>query len=222
MGGAAATAVGWVLLSGALLGIVIAVCLRATGSRQFGTWQGGGEATFVGIVACFSFLGFCGAALLQQSAVWAILALLAWLIGYRSRSAANRRKQQAEDELRRANALKHPGIFDKPAPVSLTSVHGDSLELYEVITCMLLGIVNKSDISVLIDAVAFRTDQDSNDIFFMPESFELIPACGVSEEFTALIKNALTQRDYLILRWMPCTDRCAQMRFDSGGGEGTA
>src|SRR5690349_15803593 len=118
MAGVAATAVGWVFLSGALLGIVIAVCLRVAGSRQFGTWQGGGEATFVGIVACFSFLACCGAALLQRSAVWAILALLAWLIGYRSRSSANRRQQQAEDELRRANALKHPGVFDKPAPVA--------------------------------------------------------------------------------------------------------
>lgn len=67
----AQTAAGWALVSAALLGILIAVYLRISGTREFGKWSGGGKTTFVGILACFSFMAFGGAMILQRSAVWA-------------------------------------------------------------------------------------------------------------------------------------------------------
>lgn len=199
----AQTAAGWALLSAALLGVLIALYLRISGTQEFGNWTSGGKVTVVGILACFSFLASGGAMILHRSAGWAIPALLAWFVMYRSQSNANRRKEQAEDELRRTNAANHPGIFDKPPPADLSLIPGERVNLYDAGTCMFMGAVKKPDISVLIETVAFRTDQDPNDIFFFHESFEQIPPLTLSEECAALIRNALVLRDYVVLRWMP-------------------
>lgn len=108
-----------------------------------------------------------------------------------------------ENELRSTNAVNHPGIFDKAPPVDLSSIPGELLNLYDVGTCTFMGAVKKSDVSALIETVASRTDQESNDIFFFHESFEMIPALALSKECATLINNALAQRDYVVLRWTP-------------------
>jgi hypothetical protein len=197
------TVIGCVVLVGAAVGLLTAIYRRSHGSRHFGKWQGGGKVTFTGAVAGCVFLGCIGAAFLHLSAIWVIPALFAWFVGYVSQNRANRQHQAEEEQLRKTNALDHPGVFDGPPPTDFDAVSGDQLDLYDAGACTYIGTVRKSDMKATISAFAEMPDQGPNDLFFIYESLELLPESEVTQEFITLLNGALTQRDYLLLRWMP-------------------
>lgn len=197
------TVIGCLSVAGAAIGLLAALYRRSRGSRPFGKWQGGGKVPFAGAVALCIFMGCVGAGFLHHSAVWAIPAVCAWLVAYRSQTRANRRHQVEEEELRRRNALDHPGVFDDPPPSDLDATPGERVELYDAGACTYLGTVCKSDMKVIINTFAEASDQEANDIFIIDESLVLLSDSGVTQEFVTLLVNALKRRDYLLLRWMP-------------------
>lgn len=201
------TVIGCVMLGGAGVGLLAAIYKRCNGLQVFGNWRGGGTITFTGQIAVCVFIGSIGAAFLHHSAIWTIPALAAWLVGYLSQKRANRRHQTEEEELRKTNALEYPGVFDHPPPTDLEATPGDRLDLYDAGACTFIGSVNKSDIIAAIDVLADMPDQGPNDIFVIHESLEIISESHVTEEFTTLLNAALTHRDYVVLRWMPQTQK---------------
>jgi hypothetical protein len=50
-------------------------------------------------------------------------------------------------------------------------------------------------------------DRDSNDIFVIEETLELLEDTGISRNFIDLLRDGFQSRDYLILRWMPMPPR---------------
>lgn len=197
------TVIGYVVLAGAAVGLLTTIYRRSQGLRHFGKWTGGGKVTFAGAVAGCVFIGCVGAAFLHHSAIWVIPALCAWFVGYVSQSLANRRHQAEEEQLRKTNALDHPGVFDGPPPADFDATPGEQLDLYDAGACTYIGTVRKSDMRATINVFAKMPDQGSNDIFVIHESLGLLPESEVTQEFVTLLSGALTQRDYLLLRWMP-------------------
>jgi hypothetical protein len=197
------TVIGCVVLTGAAVGLLTAIYRRSHGSRHFGKWLGGGKVTFTGAVAGCIFIGCVGAAFLHVSAIWVIPALSAWFVGYVSQNRANRRHQAEEEQLRNTKARDHPGVFDGPPPTDLDAIPGDQLDLYDAGACTYIGPVCRSDMKATINAFAEMPDQGSNDIFIIYESLERLSELEVTQEFITLLNGALTQRDYLLLRWMP-------------------
>lgn len=197
------TVIGGVVLGGAAVGLLTAIYKLSQGSRQFGNWQGGGKVTSTGAIGAWVFIGCVGAGFLHPSAVWIIPALFAWLVGYVSQNRANRQHQAEEAQLRIANALEHPGVFNVPPPTDLDAISGDQVDLYDAGACTFIGTVRKSDMKATINTFAETPDQGPNDIFIIYESLELIPKSEVTQDFIALLNDALTRRDYLLLRWIP-------------------
>jgi hypothetical protein len=197
------TLAGSALLTGAAIGLLIAISMRRSRSLSFGRYHGGGRVTFTGMVAFYVFVGSMGGMLLYHSAIWIIPVLSAWLFGYILQSRANRRHQTEEDELRRRNALQHPGIFDNSPPRDLDAIPGEQVDLYDAGACEFIGTVNKTDMRALATAFTDMPEQGPNDIFVILESLEFVPESEISQDFAALLRNALVHRDYLVLRWMP-------------------
>jgi hypothetical protein len=194
---------GAAILAGAIVGSVYAAIKFLQGARSFGKWQSGGNVTLMGSLALCIFAGSIGAALVHNSGIWLIPGLSAWLVGYVSQNLAHRRHLREEDELRRRNALDHSGIFDGPPPADLEAIPDERLDLFDCGACTYLGTVSKSDLQALLHALAEMPDQESNDIFVMPESLELVNESRLTNEFTALLNGAFQHRDYLVLRWVP-------------------
>ncbi|MEM7352852.1 MAG: hypothetical protein AAF657_18800 [Acidobacteriota bacterium] len=120
-------------------------------------------------------------------------------------ASCHRRHQLEEEALRARNALDHPGIFDTSPPTDLDAVPGDQVDLYDAGACTFLGVVDKSDIRWIVDGVADMEELGPNDIYFLPESLEMIPRSEISSDFRSLVQGALAERDELVLRWMPPT-----------------
>jgi hypothetical protein len=197
------TVLGAAIIAGAIVGSVYAAIKFLRGDQSFGKWQSGGSVTLTGSLALCAFAGSIGAALVHNSGIWLIPGVGAWLVGYVSQNRAHRRHQREEDELRRRNALDHPGIFEGPPPAGLEAMPDERLDLFDCGACSYLGTVSKSDIEALLHALAEMPDRESNDIFVMPESLELAHESRLTDEFTALLNGAFQHRDYLVLRWMP-------------------
>jgi hypothetical protein len=179
---------------------------RVYGFHRPRGWSGGGEMTLAGELSISIFVGSVGFMFLAPSAIWVIPSISAWIVGYVSQNRANRKHRANEEELRRTNALKHPGVFDDPPPKDIGATEGKELDLYDAGACTYLGTVLKSDIQVLIDTFTDTPEQGPNDIFFILESLEMVPEGEISEELVTLLEDALEQREYLVLRWMPRPD----------------
>jgi hypothetical protein len=197
------TVVGSLVVAGAAFGMLYAILGRVRGSHRPWKWLGGGETTLAGELSICVFFGSIGAGLVSGSAAWVILALPAWVVGYVSQGRANRRHRTAVDELRRANALRHPGVFDGPPPDDVEAVRDEELDVYDTGTYSYIGSVPRSDVKALIIAFADILDQGPNDIFVIVECLDQMTESGVSRGTVDLLRDAFEGRDHLVLRWMP-------------------
>jgi hypothetical protein len=203
----AQTIVGWIALGGALIGLIYAVAGRWLGVHRPGRWQGGGTVTLIGELALCAFAASIGAWLIHNSGIWVIPAFAAWLVARVSHNRANRRHQREEDELRERNAHEHPGIFDALPPVDIDALGDEEVDLYDAGACTYLGRVQKADMRALIDAFANVPEQDPNDLYVEECFLERVPAEQMSESLAALLHDAFQRREYLVLRWMPPSQR---------------
>jgi hypothetical protein len=174
---------------------------RWWGFHRAGKWEGGGQVSLTGELACGIFILCLGLAALHGAGVLILPALAAWIVGYISQERAKRRHAAAEDALRERNAAKHPGIFDQPPPYDIDQQE-EELDVYDAGACTYLGRGARRDLQVLIER--YGADQEGpNDIFVIPESLEIFPAGTLGPEFVALLQKAFAERDYLVLRWLP-------------------
>jgi hypothetical protein len=196
------------ILAYALVTVGSALLAYATLGRLLGVhrpmpWQGGGQLTFAGELACGTFvlsLGLCAA---RHSALWVIPALVAWGVGYCSQWRANRRHASQEDDLRQRNAANFPGVFDHPPPQDIDRVESDELDVFDSGACTYLGRAARHDLKALIDRFRELPEQGPNDIFLIPESLALLPDGALSPDFTKLLQRAFETRDFVVLRWLP-------------------
>lgn len=176
---------------------------RLCGFHRPMRWQGGGQLTLAGELACGTFVLCVGLAVLQGSGVWVIPALAAWAVGYVSQGRAHRRHAIEEQELRAQNAVNYPGIFDNPPPDDIDRMHADEFDVYDSGACTYLGRATKHDLKALIDLCRDMPAQGPNDLFLILESLEMVPDGSLDPEFVALLQKAFEKREFLVLRWMP-------------------
>lgn len=195
------TIVGCVLAVVAVAGLSYSVVSRVAGFHRPTRWYGGGTVTLTGAISGWAFIGFSGTVLLTNNSAWVAPTLLAWFVGYVSQTRANRRYREDEEQLREQNALKYPGVFDVQPPIDIDAVPDEELDLYDAGACTFIGTVGKADICVLIDAFSDMPDQGPNDLFIIHESMEMVPE--LSPHCRTQLEDALLHRDFLVLRWLP-------------------
>lgn len=197
------TIFGCVLIVGSIAGLLYSTGGRGLGFHRPIRWRVGGYLTLVGEVSLWVFMFSAGALILQRNAVWFIPNLCSFIVLYISEIRASRRLKAQENELRATNALNYPSVFDGPPPTDFDAISGEYVDLYDAGACTFIGTVAKSDIRGLIDEHVEMTDEGPNDIYLLVESLEMFPDPQPSQEFISLLKSAFTNRDYLLLRWMP-------------------
>jgi hypothetical protein len=190
-----------IVTSGAAI-LAHAVIGRLLGFHRPMKWRGGGHVSLTGELSAGAFILCIGLAALQDSGLWVVPALVAWVFGYVSQGRADRRHAAEVAALRERNAANHPGIFDGPPPPDIDAIPGDTLDVYDAGTCTYLGRVAKDDIRVLVERFE-EPNEGPNDIFLLEEFPDVLPEGSLSPGFTALLQKAFEGRDYLIVRWMP-------------------
>ena len=68
-------------------------------------------------------------------------------------------------------------------------------------------VANEGDVKALVERFKDIPEQGPNDIYMLVESLEMIPEGSTSREFVMLLKKAFEKRDYLVIRWLPPSDR---------------
>jgi hypothetical protein len=206
-----------ILLSLVTFAAGLALLLYATLGRKLGIHrplrsQGGGNADLVVEVAGAIFLlglglmaisSTTGLVPLPLGALALIVALGAWLVGFIFQQRGRRQHAAEEHALRAKNAMAYPGIFDCIPPGDLDAIKDDPLDLYDSGQCIYLGPVSRRDMRFLVEQFKDLADTPSNDVFVLSESIESLPETAISPECRLLLTNALEERGYLILRWMP-------------------
>jgi hypothetical protein len=167
-----------------------------------GKWGGGGQISLMGEFSTGAFFLCMGLMILQDTGLWAIPAIVAWLIGYVSQGRADRRHAAEEAALRERNAANHPGIFDRPPPLDIDAIPDDTLDVYDAGACTYLGRVAKDDIRALVERFE-EPNEGPNDIFLLEEFPDVLPEGSLSPEFVTLLRKAFEERDYVLIRWMP-------------------
>jgi hypothetical protein len=195
-----AIAVGLGLLAYATIG-------RIFGFHRPTQWSGGAKISFIGELAISIFVLCWGLTAAFHTAVFLIPAIVAFAVVVISQRRANKQRIAKDEQLRRKNAPKHPGVFDTPPPSDIESINEDELDIFDAGSCTYLGRVSKNDIKVLINRFKDIPEQGPNDIFMLVESLEMLPKGSVSPEFIKLLKKAFKKRDYLEVRWLPPSNR---------------
>jgi hypothetical protein len=199
-----------------VLAIGIGFFAYATIGRIFGfhrptQWVGGAKISFVGELAISFFVICWGLTAVFHSAVFIIPAIAAFVVGFISQRRADKHRIAKDQELRKENALKYPGVFDVPPPSDIESIKQDELDIFDAGSCTYIGRVSKNDVKVLINRFKDVPDQGPNDIYMLVESIEMLPKNSVSQNFITLLKNAFEKRDYLEVRWQPpSSNKCRQ------------
>jgi len=166
----------------------------------------GGQVSFTGELTAGIFFLCLGLTLLH-SAVWAIPAVAAFVVGFISQVRAHGQLIAKDKKLREQNAPNYPGVFDNPPPDDIESIKEDEIDLFDAGSCSYLGRVPKNDVKTLIERFKEVPEQGSNNIYMLVESLEMIPKGSVSPEFITLLKKAFEKRDYLEIRWLPPANR---------------
>jgi hypothetical protein len=195
-----------------VFGIAALVVLNATLGRYFGfhrasKWEGGGQLTLVAELSAGVLFAAVGAGLWHPSPIWLLFLLPALVVGLLSQRRANRTHREQQDQLRRRNAADHPGVFDRPPPTDIDAIEGEVLDLYDSGACTYLGTIAKSEMAAIVDACPTVPDQPFNDVFLISESLEMLPQTRLSPQTLDMLRAALQEREYLLLRWMPCSPR---------------
>jgi hypothetical protein len=199
----------WVVIAAGSGMFIYTLVGRVLGFHRSLRWQGGGQISCVGEVACATFV-LSGGLCILHSPGWLVIALLAWIIGFVSQERANRRFAAEELALRTRNASHYPGFFDESPPNDIDNYDDETFELFDVAACTYLGRVTRPELQAAIDAFADAAEQGPNDIYVMNESLEMIDSSQLSEEFISLLDTAFEDRDYLVLRWWPSSYQPAQ------------
>lgn len=163
----------------------------------------GGSVSLVAELSFAAFANGVGLSFLQRPAAGFSLAAVGAIVMLLSGRRANRRHLKEESALRESGTAKYPGVFDTPPPEDIDATGDDRFDLFDTGACTYLGPVAKSDLRELITRLKGMPDQGPNDIFVMNESLEMLHNAAISPEFVALLKDALRQRGFLFLRWLP-------------------
>jgi hypothetical protein len=170
------------------------------------SWQTGGSLTFVGEL-CFGTFLLCLGLAWRGSGIWIVVALAAWIVVFISQRRAQRRYLAAEQQLRNKNAAQHPGIFDQPPPTNVDDFTHEHFNLYDAGACVYLGQISKADLKALISRLNEIPEQGPNDLYLEEEFLALFAKGALGDDIVQLIERAFKERDYLLLRWLPSTDR---------------
>lgn len=191
--------------------VALALFIYVTLGRICGfyrTWHyvGGGKITLTAELSICVMAGSAAALMYFESAFWFITLVFAIFVQLVSGRVSKRKHETEEDEIRKRNAVNHPGIFDDPPPTDLDSIHGEELDLYDAGSCTYIGRAFKSDIKAIIDVFGFESDDEKNDIFVLEEIFVFMDESSLTEQFVEVVTPAFEKRDDLVLRWMPIPD----------------
>jgi hypothetical protein len=186
--------------------LAYAIIGRILGFHRPMQYIGGGQISFAGELAAGIFFLCIGLGWLH-SAVWAIPAVAAFVVGFTDQTHAHSRLVAKEKKLREENAPKYPGVFDNPPPDNIESIKENEIDLFDAGSCAYLGRASKNDVKTLIERFKDIPEQGPNDIYMLVESLEMLPKGSVSSEFIMLLKKAFEKRDYLEIRWVAPVDR---------------
>ena len=196
--------------------LAYAILGRLFGFHRPTKWIYGGQVSFWGEIS-FGIFILCGCLATLHSPVWIIPAIIALAIGFISQQRSRRQYLTTEKNLRQKNAADYLGVFDNPPPQDIESIDENELDLFEAGACTHLGRVSKDDVRVLINQTKDMPEQGPNDIFMLVESLEIIPKDSVSPEFISLLQKAFEKRDYLVIRWLPPSNRLKGSQHNKSG-----
>ena len=141
--------------------------------------------------------------------LFVVAALASWLVGFIADRIDKRSHNRDTDRFREENTRKYPSIFNSPPPISLDTINGELVDMYDVETGLFIGQGMKRDIQTLYDA--FDNDplifeNGLNDIPLTQDFVEQVNEMDdyqLTPHFLKLMDNAMDEKHITLLtiRW---------------------